>query len=107
MVSVVVPELVNVAVCGRLVFPISIVPKLNSEEEKLTLVPTPLRVTVWGELGSLSVMVTEPVRVPEASGVKLTLMVQVDRGGTTEQALVCEKSAPDTETLETVRLPVP
>ena len=40
-------------------------------------VPVPERLTVWGLLAALSVMVREATRPPLAAGVKVTLMVQL------------------------------
>ena len=39
-------------------------------------VPVPVRLTVCGEFAAVSVMVIEPVRVPDAVGVKVTFTVQ-------------------------------
>ena len=44
--------------------------------------PTPLSGTTWGLPGALSVIVTAPLRVPEAVGVNLTLIVQSAPGAT-------------------------
>ena len=40
-------------------------------------VPCPVKLTDWGLLVALWVMVSNPVRVPVAVGVKVTLMVQL------------------------------
>jgi hypothetical protein len=39
--------------------------------------PLPLRGTGWGELGALSVIVSAPLALPVAAGVKVTLTVQL------------------------------
>ena len=44
--------------------------------------PLPVRLTVWGLLPALSVMVRVPVRVPVTVGVKVTLMVQLPPAAT-------------------------
>jgi hypothetical protein len=55
--------------------------------------PVPVRLTVWGLLVPLSVMVNEAVRVPGAVGANVTLMVQVPPAATElPQVLVSEKS---------------
>ena len=55
--------------------------------------PVPLSVTVWGDVGSASVMVRVPVRVPVAWGVNVTVIVQlVPPAIEAPQVLVCWKS---------------
>ena len=49
---------------------------VREEGETLTLVPVPVRLTVWGLPLALSVMVMDPVRAPVAVGVNFTLIVQ-------------------------------
>ena len=44
--------------------------------------PEPVRLMCWGLPAALSVMVTVPVRVPVAAGVKLTLIVQLAAAAT-------------------------
>ena len=56
-------------------------------------VAVPVRLMVWGLLGALSVIVTVPVRVPAAVGLKVTLMVQLPPAATEPpQVLVWAKS---------------
>jgi hypothetical protein len=56
-------------------------------------VPVPVRLTVWVGGLALSVMVTAPVLVPTAVGLKVTLMVQLPPAATREpQVFVWEKS---------------
>src|SRR6516164_5104467 len=56
-------------------------------------VPVPVRVTVWGLPGALSVIDKVAVRGPIWVGVKVTLMVQLARGTTDPpQVLVWAKS---------------
>src|SRR2546423_1525863 len=55
--------------------------------------PVPERVTVCGLLGSESVSVSVPLRVPAAVGVKVTFTVQLTPAPRlVPQVLVCEKS---------------
>ena len=63
--------------------------------ERLTTgaVPVPVRLTDWVAGLPLSVMVTAPVLVPVAVGLKVTLRVQLAATATLEpQVLVWEKS---------------
>jgi hypothetical protein len=66
-------------------------------EERVAPTPVPLRLTVWGVFTALSVTVMVPVRVPEAVGVKLMVILQLAPApsvdGLMGQLLVCEKSA--------------
>ena len=56
-------------------------------------VPVPVRATVCGLLGSLSVMTREADSAPIVEGEKVTLMVQVPPAATeVPQVLVCETS---------------
>src|SRR6266852_2592593 len=53
----------------------------------VTAVPTPLRVTVWGLPGALSVIESVPVSFPPSMGTKVTLMVQLAPAGRLEPQL--------------------
>ncbi len=55
--------------------------------------PPPVSGTLCGLPGALSAMVSAAKRVPDALGVKMTLMVQLSPAATDEQLFVCEKSA--------------
>jgi len=56
-------------------------------------VPVPERLTVCGLPLALSLMFSEAVRVPEAEGVKVTLIVQLAPAATElPHVLVCAKS---------------
>jgi len=69
--------------------------------------PVPLSVTVWGLPAALSVIVSVPVRLPVAVGVKVTLIVQLEPAATEPaQVLVWEKS-PEGLMSSGVRTPVP
>src|SRR5437588_637830 len=53
--------------------------------------PVPVSDTVWGLLGSESVTVSVPLRVPLAVGVKVTFTVQLPLAATlAPQSLLCE-----------------
>src|SRR5215472_6826273 len=87
------PLLVSIMVSGVEVKYTAWLPKLRLAGEKLTKVPTPSRLAVWGLPASLSETVTDPSRLPEFEGVKLTLMVQLPWTGTeAPQVLVSLKS---------------
>ena len=91
-----VPVFVNETVCAGLVEPTFWLEKVKLVGESRTvgvdvLSPEPVRLTVCGLSPALSVMVSTPVRVPVAAGVKVTLMVQLLPAETEEpQLLVCE-----------------
>jgi len=74
---VVLPTLVSVTVLGVLVVPTFVAGKATLVADNLTSVPTPVKLMVWGLSLALSVIVTLPVRVPMAVGVKVTAMVQL------------------------------
>jgi len=97
----------NVAVLEGLDWPTVMVPKFINKGLRLTAVPVPLRLTDC-ELGlALSAMVSMPVRVFTATGVKVTVIVQLEPAATVNpQLLVCEKS-PDTVTDVMERLTLP
>lgn len=76
-VSVVVPTLVIVTLCGLELLPIFVAGKLKPDADNLTCVPVPVKLIDWGLLAALSVIFTVPVRVPSAVGLNVTLMVQV------------------------------
>src|SRR5438105_148911 len=47
--------------------------------------PVPVKLTMWGEPVALSVMVTEPDRLPAADGLKMTETVQIGRASCRER----------------------
>src|ERR1700728_187158 len=54
--------------------------------------PVPLKLTVCGEPGALSTMVSVPVTVPAPAGAKVTVMAQTDPPARVAgQVLICEK----------------
>ena len=77
IVSVVVPTLVSVTVFAALIIPMATVPKLKLVGESFAVVPTPLSVTFCGLPAALSVMLNAAVRVPDAVGLNLTLILQL------------------------------
>jgi hypothetical protein len=83
--------------------------KVKEAGERVTTgaVPVPVRLMVWVAGLALSVMVTAPVLVPAAVGLKVTLRVQLAPAATLEpQVLVWEKS-PLALMLVIVRLALP
>ena len=79
MVSGPVPELLRFTDCAALVVPRLWLPneRLLGESVAFGTVPVPVRATACGLFAALSVMVTDPARLPEALGVKVTLIVQL------------------------------
>jgi hypothetical protein len=81
-VSGALPVLERVTLLVLLVVPTRWFPKLRLVAERLTAgaddedAPVPVRVTFCGLPAALSVMVIEPLRVPVAVGVKVTLILQ-------------------------------
>jgi len=87
------PVFVTVRVLVALASPTSTLPKLRLAGANFTTVPVPVRETVWGLPGALSVIESEAVSVPWAVGLNVTLMVHVAPAATLEpQVLVSEKS---------------
>jgi hypothetical protein len=80
MVRVALPILVRVTVLKVLTIPTVWFPKLMLVGESFTTgaTPTPVSGTDCGLSGALSVIVTAPVRVPSAVGVKITVIVQFE-----------------------------
>src|SRR5947207_13425984 len=83
--------------------------KAGTEVEGIT--PVPLRLTVWGLLPALSLMVSVPVLIPVAVGAKVTLRLQAAPAARLEvQPLVRVKSvgfAPPVTMLVIVKPTVP
>src|SRR3989475_10893965 len=83
--SVAVPPLVRVTVWARpLVVPTRWLPKATLFADNVTAgaMPVPVRVIVCGLPGASSTMFSVALRIPVASGVKLTLIVQLAPGAT-------------------------
>lgn len=68
---------VMVKVCDELVTPTVSVPNVRVDgNTDTTFTPTPVRLTICGELVALSVIVSTPATVPVTDGVKVTVIVQ-------------------------------
>src|SRR5216684_1992106 len=111
IVSVAVPLFVSVTACAALVVPMLWPTKVRLVGDTLAVVPVPLpvpvRLTVCGLPVALSVIVRVPLLVPEAVGVNVTLIVQLDPADTADpQLFVCPKS-PLVEMRLTLRNAVP
>src|SRR5206468_10420164 len=80
MARVAVPVFDSVTVCAALVVPTVWLAKVSEVGERLAVVvgaaPVPVRATVCGLPEALSVTLELPVRVPDAVGVNVTLMLQ-------------------------------
>jgi hypothetical protein len=111
IVKLTVPVLVSVTVCAALVVPTVWLANVNEEAERLTVVvgavPVPVRLTVCGLPEALSVMLKVPVRVPEAVGVKVMLMVQLAPAATELPQLSVSAKSPLGEILVIVRAALP
>src|SRR5438045_6388246 len=77
-----VPLLVTVTLLAALVEPTVWLPKAREDVLRLRVgaTPAPVKLTVWGLPAALSVMVSVPVLVPEAEGIKVTLGAQFAPG---------------------------
>ena len=80
-VNVALPVLLRLKFRAPLVVPTDWLPKTKLPVERPTTgavpTPVPVRDTICGLVGALSVMVNEAVRLPVAVGVNLTLLVQL------------------------------
>jgi len=77
MLSGVSPRLVSVTVYGALVVSTGCGPKPGDVAEGRTAVPVPLKFTVCGLPGSLSLMTRVADRTPATVGLNATLIVQL------------------------------
>ena len=77
MVTAEVPEFFSVVVNGGLVVETTWVPNTRVLGVIVKLVPMPLRFTICGLVGSVSVMVRVPVLTPVSDGVNVMLMAQL------------------------------
>src|SRR5438093_712554 len=81
MARAAVPVFDSVTVCAALVVPKVWLAKVSEVGERLAVVvgaaPVPVRPTVCGLPEALSVTLELPVRVPDAVGVTVTLMLQL------------------------------
>jgi hypothetical protein len=108
--SATIPGLLRVTACAVPVVPTAWFGKFRLEGESVggDATPVPLSATAWGLLKASSVMVTLPVRLPVAVGVKVTLMVQFEPAlKLLPQLLLCAKSPVTTiAVMESGALPV-
>lgn len=92
------PRLVAVIICGALDIPVVIVPNVRAVAERERMgtaaVAVPLSAMLCVPLGLLVVMVSDPVRVPVAVGLKITRIWQVVLAARfpMHPKLCCEKS---------------
>jgi hypothetical protein len=115
MVRFAVPLLVTITVCAALVVLTSRLAKvtLGMESETMGAIPVPARPTACGLPVALSVKINEPLRLPIADGVKVTLTAQVLFGVTVApvqvSALLVKSPAfvPPRAAVAVVRFPVP
>ncbi len=82
MVSSAVPLLVSEMVFAAEAVPTVVEEKLSEVGLRVTFgavaaVAVPVRETVWGEPEALSAMLSDPVRAPDAVGLKVTAMEQL------------------------------
>ena len=73
----VVPLLVTITSCGELDVPTGCVPKARLEVDNVTVDVLPVKLTMWGLPGALSLIVSDAFRIPWAVGVNVTVSVQV------------------------------
>jgi hypothetical protein len=73
MCIVALPSFLSVTVMGVLLVPTDWLLKLRLVGVRLTPVPTPVRITVWGLPPALSLMLIEALRGPGPVGLKVTL----------------------------------
>jgi len=88
------PTFVSVTVFGRLVAPNPTEPKFKLVGASFAVVPIPLSVTFCGLPAALLLTLNAAVRVPDAAGLKVTLIVQLAPAAKeVPQVWVCTKSA--------------
>ena len=111
IVKVAEPVLLSVTVCAALVVPTVWLAKVIEVAERLAVVvgavPVPVRLTVCGLPEALSVMLKVPVRIPEAVGVNVTLMVQLAPTATELPQVSVSVKSPLAEMLVIVRATLP
>ncbi len=104
MVNIAPPVLDSVTVCAALIAPTGWLPKLKLEGDTLATgtVPVPVKPALCGLPLALSVTVSVPVRVPEAVGVKVTLIAQCVPGARAPPQLFVWPKSPFTAMLVTL-----
>src|SRR5579862_371474 len=104
------PVLVNVTVCAALVELTGWIgnPRLATETEACGVAfAVPVSVIACGLLAALSVIVTEPKRLPNAVGVNVTLIVQFAPAARLAGQLLSWAKSPLATTFEMIRGAVP
>ena len=99
--------LLSVMVFGRLVVLTGWVPKFSPVGVSFTAVATPVRVSFWVLLEALSVKVTEPVNVPIALGLKVTLIEQLAPGAMVAPQVFVWANGPVATMLVISKIPSP
>jgi len=111
MARVAVPVFDSVTVCAALVVPTVWLAKVSEVGERLAVVvgaaPVPVRPTVCGLPEALSVTLELPVRVPDAVGVNVTLMLQFPPDASEPPQLSVSAKSPLATMLLMVRVAVP
>jgi hypothetical protein len=111
MVRVAVPVFDSVTVCAALVVPTVWLAKVSEVGERLAVVvdsvPVPVRPTVCGLPEALSLTLKLPVRVPDAVGVNVTLMVQFPPAARELPQLLVSAKSPLAMMLLIVRVALP
>jgi hypothetical protein len=69
--------------------------RLAAEGERATEDPVPVKVTLWGEPLTLSVIVRVPVRFPTAVGVKVAEIVQFAAAARLDPQVFVSAKSPD------------
>src|SRR5580692_1463012 len=84
MLSVALPELVNVIVCATAEVPTGVLANTSAEGVRVTTAPRPLplRLMTCGDPAASSPITMVPLRVPDVVGVKVTENVQLPAAGT-------------------------
>jgi hypothetical protein len=103
------PVFLSVTLCALLLVPSFCAGKVKEVGERVTTgaVPVPVRLTVWAVGLALSVMVTTPVLVPAAVGLKVTLSVQLPLTATLDLHVFVWEKSPLTVMLVMLRVALP
>src|SRR5713226_4780622 len=106
------PVLESVTDCAALVVPTGWLAKVSEEAERLTTgaeaaAPVPVRLTDCGLPEALSAMLKLPVRVPDAVGVNVTLMLQLAPAATELPQVFVSTKSPLAAILVIVRAALP
>src|ERR1039458_10319256 len=90
------PVFESVTICALLLVKTTWVGNVSVVGERATAgsTPTPVRETVWGLLGALSVMLRAAVRAPTVVGVNDTVIVQVPPAARDDGQRFCWEKSP-------------